>query len=457
MGTTIQDWVPKYIKQTVDFRSGTTPTPERFNELYNLLITQGDFNTLTLHQLLQNLDGFDVEFQDSITQNKQYHDNMLAQFNNTLAQILSDNDTTLNSLSAQLMQSVNLMLQDYMTIGNVQSYFNQEADNIMASVTTTLSNYATLAKLQAELEITSTSIIQSVSTTLQDYSTTTQMQSAIELRAGSITQSVSEQINGVTQNMSQLTQTANMINWIVKSGDSASNFTITDRLASLISPNIDMTGYVTFHSLLDPEDITTINGGALTSTSIFATYGEIAGFEFSDEAVYGGLIFNDPVLGKYIRISPYSSLTGGGGFNTDYGAIDLGLADDGMNTLVHFRSDGYARFGLVAEAGASVRFNDFLRYQQGVPGTTDTILHTPKFKIYRDGRVESDAKLGEAAFNTLLTDLKFYDNGILATYEDASVYTWKITKNVAGYITKLENETIGTTLDIVWETGNIPS
>ena len=47
--------------QEAGFRAGTTPAPERFNELFDLLITQGDFNTQTIYTLLQNLAGFEVE------------------------------------------------------------------------------------------------------------------------------------------------------------------------------------------------------------------------------------------------------------------------------------------------------------------------------------------------------------------------------------------------------------
>lgn len=43
-------------------------------------------------------------------------------------------------------------------------------------------------------------------------------------------------------NISTVSQTANKINWLVKSGTSASNFTLTDRMATLISDNITLKG-----------------------------------------------------------------------------------------------------------------------------------------------------------------------------------------------------------------------
>ena len=177
-------------------------------------------------------------------------------------------------------------------------------------------------------------------------------------------------------------QTANKFTWLVKSGDNETNFMLSDRVINLVSGNIDLTGFVTFNSLLDPDSITTIDGGYLTSTHIEATTGEIAGFFFSDEEVYGGLIYNNPENGKYIRFSPYSSHTGGGEYNTNYGALDLGMVnDDGnINTLIHLRSDGYARFGLVSSSGTSVRFNDFLRYDQVLQVQPTLYCTTKTFK-----------------------------------------------------------------------------
>lgn len=117
---------------------------------------------------------------------------------------------------------------------------------------------------------------------------------------------------------------------------------------------------------------------------------EIAGFDIVQENEVthnGGIIYDRPALGKFIRFSPFSSMDGQGGYNEDYGALDLGISDDRMDTLIHLRSDGYARFGLKDQNGVSLRLNDFLRHAAGVPGATDTLLYTPNFQIYRDGTI----------------------------------------------------------------------
>ena len=49
--------------------------------------------------------------------------------------------------------------------------------------------------------------------------------------------------------ITQATQTADKFNWLVKSGTSATDFTLTDRTATLISQYINLNGLVTFSGL----------------------------------------------------------------------------------------------------------------------------------------------------------------------------------------------------------------
>lgn len=48
----LDEWIPKYIRQVVELRSGNKLTAERYNELMNLLITQGD-DTIELAQVVK--------------------------------------------------------------------------------------------------------------------------------------------------------------------------------------------------------------------------------------------------------------------------------------------------------------------------------------------------------------------------------------------------------------------
>lgn len=80
----------------------------------------------------------------------------------------------------------------------------------------------------------------------------------------------STRISDVEGNMSTLEQTANKISWLVKSGTSATNFTLTDRAISLVASNIDLSGYVTFTNLKTSGQ-TTINAGNITTGTIDAS------------------------------------------------------------------------------------------------------------------------------------------------------------------------------------------
>ena len=446
MSIGVDGWIPKYILQEAGFRAGTTPTPERFNELFDLLITQGDFNTQTIHTLLQNLAGFEVEFSNTVEQNNNRYNELVALMTANFNQFHLDNELAHSNMMTQMTQAVELMLNDYVTKGNMSSQLSQKENEILMQVTNQLeTGYVDNATLQSTLQLTSTNITQTVSTMLQDYATLQEMEASIDLRAGSITQTVSEQINGIDQRVTVAQQTANKFTWLVKSGDNETNFMLSDRVINLVSENIDITGFVTFNSLLDPDSITTINGGYLTSAHIEATTGEIAGFFFSNEEVYGGLIYNNPENGKYIRFSPYSSHTGGGEYNPNYGALDLGMVnDDGnINTLIHLRSDGYARFGLVSSSGTSVRFNDFLRRDAGVEGATDTILYSQNFQINRDGTVEINSNsIAKSLKSINVTKSSGQISKLDVTFDDDSSASLNVEYNADGDITKVGDTVI---------------
>ena len=80
------------------------------------------------------------------------------------------------------------------------------------------------------------------------------MGSSIEQLDKSITQKVwMTEVNSAKQevetHISTVEQTANKINWLVKSGTDSSNMALTDNAYSLIAKNIDLTGKVTFSAI----------------------------------------------------------------------------------------------------------------------------------------------------------------------------------------------------------------
>lgn len=494
MGLKIEDWQPKFIRQDVEYRAGNEVKADRINELYNLLIDQGDHNTETLLTLMANFGEFDVSYVGMLDSNEEYHDEMLDAFNSSVAQINATHLAWYNDFMTQLQQTignavygyatedyvnnyvggvresiieqtaqaitltVSDALQQYSTTTEMMSQIEQEADEISLTVQQNVSNLNELILLNASnITQTATNIRSEVVQMLEQYPKTSLVQSAINQAADSITATVSEQLNGMTTRLTQFQQTidgfkmevnadvngmaqqvssmqmtADKISWLVESGTSASNFTITDRLITLVAQEIDITGVVTFASLADLDSVTVINGGHLTSAHIEATTGKIAGFQFDNNTVEGGFIYAEDNA-QFIRISPFSSMTGQGTFNTNFGAIDLGLAEDGMNTLVHLRSDGYARFGLVADNGVSMRFNDFLRYNAGTASATDTVLYTQNFYLLRDGTI----RIKSPDIPAPLTGVSISNNKLVCNTADGPT-TYTLARDAQGRIIQVQ-------------------
>ena len=65
-------------------------------------------------------------------------------------------------------------------------------------------------------------------------------------------------------------QTADKFQWLVKSGTSATDFTLTDRVATLLSDKFDITALTTFKTKAQSGTETVINGGAIKTGTITA-------------------------------------------------------------------------------------------------------------------------------------------------------------------------------------------
>jgi hypothetical protein len=93
-------------------------------------------------------------------------------------------------------------------------------------------------------------------------------------------------------------QTANKFQWIVKSGTSSTDFTLTDRVASLLSEKFDIDALTTFKNSASNGTSTVINGGAIKANTITADKikvdslqaisAKIGGFTISDNNIASG-------------------------------------------------------------------------------------------------------------------------------------------------------------------------
>lgn len=151
--------------------------------------------------------------------------------------------------------------------------------------------------------------------------------------------------------------------------------------------DLRITGHITASSitLTNLEGVNINNGnGTFTVTAdghVHAESGDIAGFFMADDVLWAG------EGDKFIRISPSHTY-----INGDYASIDLGLnrvinpSTGYQDTIIHLRSDGYARFGLNSEDGA-IKFNHIANDFQGVERKFN--LFSKNFRIANDGLVTS--------------------------------------------------------------------
>lgn len=248
--------------------------------------------------------------------------------------------------------------------------------------------------------------------------------------------------------------------------DEVNNTTTTfEQLANMFVLKLDANGNIALFKIFEDTDGTNIlikadnisleglitaNNGfkILLDGSFDAVAGAIAGFTISPEDQItheGGMMYKDIATGKMIRLSPFCTWDGNGGFDVTYGSIDLGVTADGQDSLIHLRDDGYARFGLKEASGvASIRINDYLRYEAsgGLLGT-NTLFYSPNFKINRDGTVEG----GGGGEVEPITALGISDTSFTVTTAKGSTI-YGLTKDASGKITAITQG--GGIIPITW-------
>ena len=173
---------------------------------------------------------------------------------NGLTSTVSSVQTTLNNLDGEVE-----------TLKTKQSTIEQNVNSITTKVESVeeTANGAKTAASEAKQTANSFSTkITAVENTANGAATTAS-------EAKQTADSFSTRITTAEGNISSVSQTASKIDWVIKSGTSSSNFTITDRMATLAAEKIDLTGYVTINSLKS-GGTTTIDGGRITTGTISA-------------------------------------------------------------------------------------------------------------------------------------------------------------------------------------------
>ena len=104
-----------------------------------------------------------------------------------------------------------------------------------------------------------------------------------------------EDVNGKIVNVETIAnQTANKFQWIVKGGDSSSNFTLTDRVADLVAERINFNGLVTFSGTTNLIENSNMMNGLANITS------ECKAIKVIDDSTYRKALVITPIAGGRI-------------------------------------------------------------------------------------------------------------------------------------------------------------
>ena len=102
--------------------------------------------------------------------------------------------------------------------------------------------------------------------------------------------SLTSRISNAEGDISTVSQTAKRINWVVASGSSSSDFTLTSRMASLVANEINLTGYVKFNDL-SKSGSTAINGDNIKTGTLDASRVNVSNLDVTKLTANGSTIF----------------------------------------------------------------------------------------------------------------------------------------------------------------------
>ena len=232
----------------------------------------------------------------------------------------------------------NLLASTATQIDRVRQEFKAADGKLLSSIQTVDGDLSTLSQTVSGFNTRIENAEGAVSTLSQ---TVGGFNTRIENAEGSVsalTQTVNSfktRIETAEGNITLVTQTANKISWLVKSGTSASDFTMTDRAVKLVADTIDLSGYVTI-SALGTAGKTTINGANITTGTIHADRIDTSTLKVKTIYAQSGKV-------SLKENSTSTMYIGGGSWNYDYTYVFAG-------TQIKFASwDGVGTHALIVE------------------------------------------------------------------------------------------------------------
>ena len=183
-------------------------------------VMQGEINSLISNTTITKENGVTVNLKDEL--------NAVVNTVSSHSQTISTLETEYDSITGEMK-----------TVNSTVSKMEQDLEGFEQSITTTVTGLETRVQ-SAEQKITTDGIISIVTSST----------------------AWKDQANTVSGFQSSINQNANKISWLIKSGTSMSNMTLTDKMLTIIADNIDLTGKVSFNSfdntvITEIEDLTT--------------------------------------------------------------------------------------------------------------------------------------------------------------------------------------------------------
>ena len=253
-------YVPNYLAAQTERLEGVVQTFTAANGRLESRISNAEG---AMSELQQSVSGITTRVQDAegnISTLSQTVNGFNARIETTEGAVASM-QLSVNSFSVRLTDAEGNMSALSQTV----SGFDTRITNTEGSVSQLSQTVSTFSTRLSNAEGDISSVEQSVSGITTRVSTAEGKISTITQNVTSITTRVSNAENDI----STVEQTANKISWLVASGTSSSNFTLTSRAISLVSTGINITGYVTINALKTAGQ-TIINGANITTGSISA-------------------------------------------------------------------------------------------------------------------------------------------------------------------------------------------
>lgn len=265
--------------------------------------------------------------------------------------------TSAKTAASNAQTAANNAAQKATEAKNAADAAQEDVDKLTSRVTTAETNITQNADSITSVANRTTA----VENKFGEYSTTEQMNSAIEQKADSITSMVSATYatqDSLTTVSSKVDQTATKISWVVESGTSSTDFTITDRMATLTADYINLNGLVTFNGL-NSDTQNKINSGKSAADTV-------ASWSHSSDTtlIDGGKIYTGTITADKLKVTDLSAVCATiGGFTINSNSLSA-AENEPAEIEIYFKTGteaaiGYLCLGNKYDGGSGLYINGY--------------------------------------------------------------------------------------------------